>query len=349
MSLIEAGTLSGNYSIYIRHRALDSLCRFVDMAIDPSARIALVCDSRVAGLYGDRVRETMAHSRHRIFRFCFPEGETHKNLNVYTRLLSFLARHGFTRSDAILALGGGVCGDLAGFAAATYMRGIACIQVPTTLLACIDSSVGGKTAVNLPEGKNLAGCFYQPSLVVIDPETLNTLSPEIFTDGLGEAVKYAVLTGGSLWNLLQQGPRMAASEAFIEACLRYKTAIVSEDEKDRGPRKLLNLGHSFAHAMERQSGYTLRHGYCVAAGLERIAALSLKKGYIDGNCYEQIRNLLLSCGLPVRPVYPAESLLKIMALDKKVAHGRISLVMIHGIGNCECESVSLDQLSDFLR
>ena len=247
---------------------------------------AVVADDTVDALYGDRVQVSLERAGCRVVRFRFPHGEQSKTIATYVQLLHFLAENRLTRSDAVVALGGGVTGDLAGFAAATFMRGMALVQLPTTLLAAVDSSVGGKTAVDLPQGKNLAGVFHQPSLVLCDCDTLDTLPADVFRDGCAEVIKYGVLCDAQFFESLQK-PVNEQREAVISRCVRIKSDIVSRDERDKGERQLLNLGHTIGHAIEQCSGFTVSHraGGCHRHGTcspRRLSQRTVQTRYVRG-------------------------------------------------------------------
>lgn len=236
----------------------------------------------MAGLYAARLEASLTRAGFRVVTFTYPGGEHCKTLATYTALLDFLAAHRLSRSDLIVALGGGVTGDLAGFAAATYQRGIPFVQVPTTLLAAVDSSVGGKTAVNLDSGKNQVGCFYQPSLVLCDPDTLRTLPPEEYRNGCAEVIKYAVLRSAPFFDELRAQPVSAQVGHVIATCVGMKRDLVVADEFDRGSRQLLNLGHTFGHAVEACSGYTVPHGCGVAIGMAHHRARRRQTRHLYG-------------------------------------------------------------------
>ena len=227
-------------------------------------RFCVVTDSNVEPLYGETVRGLLA-AHGRVSGFTFPAGETSKTLGTFSLLLEHLAGAGLTRSDTVVALGGGVTGDLAGFAAGCYLRGVRVIQIPTTLLAMIDSSVGGKTGVDLTAGKNLAGVFWQPAAVVADTALLSTLEPSVLADGMAEAVKYGMIADDALFASIERGEPVTADMIF--ACVDCKRRLVEADERDTGARQLLNFGHSFGHAIEKASGYAVGHGAAVAAGM----------------------------------------------------------------------------------
>ena len=233
--------------------------------------ICLVSESTVFPLYGEIAADSLKSAGFTVVTFVFPAGEESKNAQTYLALLNFLADNRLTRSDLIVALGGGVTGDLAGFAAATYLRGIRFIQVPTTRLAAVDSSVGGKTAIDLPAGKNLAGAFCQPSLVLCDTDTLNTLPREIFRDGCAEVIKYGILYDPVLFSHLEKHGLDFDREYVITRCVELKRDVVMEDEFDTGARMKLNLGHTIGHGIEAKSNFTLSHGKAVAAGIAIVS------------------------------------------------------------------------------
>ena len=242
-----------------------------------------------------------------------------------------------------------VFGAEAGFAAATYQRGIPFVQVPTTLLAAVDSSVGGKTAVNLDSGKNQVGCFYQPSLVLCDPDTLRTLPPEEYRNGCAEVIKYAVLRSAPFFSELRAAPVSAQVEHVIATCVSMKRDLVAADEFDRGSRQLLNLGHTFGHAVEACSGYAVPHGCGVAIGMAIIARAAAKRGICTDDTCAQILALLRQYGLPVDCAYPVEQMLGTILHDKKASGGSINLIVPTAVGSCEIRKTPASEISDWLR
>jgi len=232
-----------------------------------------------------------------------------------------------------------VTGDLAGFAAATYQRGIPFVQVPTTLLAAVDSSVGGKTAVNLASGKNQVGCFYQPSLVLCDPDTLRTLPPEEYRNGCAEVIKYAVLRSAPFFSELRTAPVSAQVEHVIATCVSMKRDLVAADEFDRGSRQLLNLGHSFGHAVEKCSDYAVPHGCGVAIGMAIIARAAAKRGICTEDTCAQIIALLRQYGLPTETDFTCDALTDVARSDKKIADGKLHLIVPERIGHCRIETI----------
>ena len=315
----------------------------------PGGRVALVSDDRVDQLYGDRTAASLEKAGLQVSRFTFPEGESSKNMTTYCHLLEFLARQRLTRADCVAALGGGVTGDLAGFAAATYLRGIALVQLPTTLLAAVDSSVGGKTGVDLEAGKNLAGAFCQPRRVLCDTHTLSTLTPETFADGMAEVIKYGAILDRELLELLEQRQDEDPMEVVIRRCVALKGMLVERDERDTGDRQLLNFGHTVGHAIEKRSGYTITHGSAVAMGMAVMARACWKNGFSKDNCAPRLEWLLKRYHLPTRCPYSLEELVEGMLSDKKRGGNRITLVAPMEEGRCVLHPVPVDELEAFLQ
>lgn len=307
------------------------------------SKVAIVSDSNVFPLYGEAVRKSLKSAGFTVYSFVFPAGEESKSFSTYMDLLNFLANQKLTRSDLIVALGGGVVGDLAGFASATYLRGIRFVQVPTTLLAAVDSSVGGKTAIDLPAGKNLVGAFCQPSMVLCDTDTLNTLPDDIFRDGCAEVIKYGVLYDASFFDYLSQSGLDFDREAVIARCVELKRDVVMEDEFDTGARMKLNLGHTIGHGVEARSNFTLSHGKSVAIGM---AIVSRASDFPDA---EKIISVLRVFGLPTTVNYPAEEILHFTLSDKKRSGGTINLIIPRRIGHCEIIPTPVENLLSFIK
>ena len=312
-------------------------------------RIAVLTDSTVAPLYLAPVTASLEAAGFSVCAHVIPAGEAHKNLATLGGALEFLAAERLTRSDCVLALGGGVVGDLAGFAAAVYLRGVRCVQLPTTLLSAVDSSVGGKTAVDLTAGKNLAGAFLQPAAVLCDTDCLKSLPPAVLADGAAEAVKTGVLSDEGLFALFETGTLSADPAEVIARCVAYKAGVVERDEKELGERRLLNLGHTVGHAIERCSGYAIPHGHAVAAGLAVIARAAEKLGWTDGPIADRIAACLARNGLPTGTDFPAEALAEAALSDKKRAGGSITLVIPRRIGHCELKPLPVSELLPVIR
>ena len=321
-------------------------------AIRPFCRgglCAVVTDDIVDGLYFPALEKSLREAGLRVVRFVFPNGEQGKNSDNYISLLEFLAENRLTRADCVIALGGGVPGDLAGFAAATYLRGVGFVQIPTTLLAAVDSSVGGKTAIDLKAGKNLAGAFYQPSLVLCDTDTLSTLPDVQFRAGCAEVIKYAMLFDAGMFDdLMVSGPAFPP-EAIIARCVEVKRDIVAADEDDRGCRQLLNLGHTVGHAVEKLSGYTVSHGQAVAIGMSVITRASAANGQCTADCSQSLDDVLIRFGLPIACPYDADALVGAMVSDKKRRGGAITLVIPQSVGKCDLLDVETGALAGVIK
>ena len=312
-------------------------------------KVFLVSDTQVYPLYGSAAEASLKAAGYSVSSFVFPAGEESKNGETFLKLLNALAQAGLSRSDLLIALGGGVVGDLAGFSAACYLRGIRFIQIPTTLLAAVDSSVGGKTAIDLPAGKNLAGAFYQPSLVLCDLDALDTLPEDIFRDGCAEVIKYGVLYDPELFSQLKASGLDFDREAVIARCVALKRDVVMEDEKDTGSRMKLNLGHTFGHAVEAHSRFTLSHGKSVAIGLAIIARASASMGICSEADAARIVSVLKAFGLPVQTQYTAEALLPYLLSDKKRSGGTVNLILPEAIGRCVVSPTPVSQLQSILQ
>ncbi|WP_435102940.1 3-dehydroquinate synthase [Arhodomonas sp. AD133] len=302
-------------------------------------QVLVVTNETVAPLHLDRLLHALGE-RH-VETLTLPDGERFKSVATLERIYDHLIEARFDRSCTLIALGGGVIGDITGFAAATYQRGVSYIQVPTTLLAMVDSSVGGKTGVNHPQGKNMIGAFHQPRLVLADTRTLDTLPDREFRAGLAEVVKYGVIQDYAFFqwlerhldDVLARNPEALAH--VIEQSCRDKARVVAADERESGQRALLNLGHTFGHAIETATGYSeWLHGEAVAAGMCMAAWMSVRQGWMAQTAFERIRGLLEATGLPTRPpAIPPERFRSLMAVDKKAKQGRLRLVLLEGIGN----------------
>jgi len=311
------------------------------------AKAVLVCDETVGNLYCDDMSASLAAGGYSVSVFRFPAGEQSKNLQTYSDLLSFAAENELSRSDVFIALGGGVTGDLVGFAAATYMRGINLVQIPTSLLAMVDSSVGGKTAVDLPQGKNLAGAFYQPDLVICDPSFLWTLPSRIYQDGFAEIIKYGILSGRDLFDRIKTPEAVAREDIkdIITDCIELKAEITEGDEKDRDTRQMLNLGHTAGHAAEVLSGYNYSHGRSVAAGLLVIAAASNSAGICSEDCVRDVREAIEAWELCDVTLPSAGEISQAAFSDKKRRGDKITAVLIKDIGDCFLKSMSFADFS----
>lgn len=316
--------------------------------VTSAERVAVITDDTVDKLYSDVVMKSLSDAGFETFKFVFPHGEKSKNISTFSSILEFLAESGLTRTDALVALGGGVVGDVAGFAAASYLRGIDFIQIPTTLLACVDSSVGGKTAIDLKEGKNLAGAFYQPKLVIADFETLSTLTDGIFADGMAEVIKYGVIFDKAFFEFLRDNEAKDNLEYVITRCVELKRDIVNADEKEKGVRALLNFGHTVGHAIEKCSGYKIPHGSAVAVGMVIISRAAYKCSFCDENYTDIIASLNKKYSLPVSTDFSSSELSSAAMADKKRTGDKIKLIIPETLGNCVIKSVPTSELEKII-
>lgn len=310
--------------------------------------VCIVSESNVYPLHGPAAEKSLRSAGFQVVSFVFSAGEESKCGKTYLELLNFLAEHQLTRSDLLVALGGGVVGDLTGFAAATFLRGIQFIQVPTTLLAAVDSSVGGKTAIDLPAGKNLAGAFYQPSLVLCDTDALSTLPREIFLDGCAEVLKYGILYDRAFFDYLRQTGPEFDREAVIRRCVELKRDVVMQDEFDTGARMKLNLGHTLGHGVEARSHFALSHGKAVAIGIAMVSRAAAKEGLLSQEDAAIIQRTLEAYQLPTRTEYATEELISYMLSDKKRSGGTIPLIIPTEIGHCDIVPTPVEVLAAFV-
>jgi 3-dehydroquinate synthase len=338
--------VSSAYDVIIGKGLLADLGKYVLEAVS-KAKLCIVTDDNVDALYSARAIESLTSVGFEVEKFVIPHGEASKNTANLVSLLEFLAERRFTRSDVMIALGGGVVGDLCGFAAGVYLRGIRFIQVPTTLLAAVDSSVGGKTAVDLAAGKNLAGVFHQPSLVLCDVETLDTLDDSIFSDGCAEVIKYAIINDREMFDRLQSGIRENV-EDVISDCVKHKAEIVALDELDRGTRQLPNLGHTVGHAIEALSDFDISHGSAVAIGTVIVTKIAVSMGICSTEDQSAISDLLSSVGLPTECPFSASDLTRIATADKKREGDSITLILPNGIGNCRPHKIAVSKLEGYI-
>ena len=313
-----------------------------------TGKAAIISDSTVWPLYGKAAQNSLEKVGFEVVSFVFPAGEASKNGATYLEILNFLAENQLTRSDCLIALGGGVVGDITGFSAATYLRGIAYIQVPTTLLAAVDSSVGGKTAIDLPAGKNLCGAFCQPRLVLCDTNTLNTLPEDIFRDGCAEVIKYGVLYDPELFSDLENAGLSFDREAVIARCVELKRDVVAEDEFDLGSRMKLNLGHTVGHGVEANSNFTVSHGRAVAIGMAIVSRAAAKQSICSPDTCDRIHRILEQFRLPTVTDCAAEDIYRCALSDKKRSGGTVNLIIPERIGFCRIQSTPVNELKTFI-
>ena len=339
---------SKTYDIHIGSGLLAQAGQYI-AGLGRTKKVCIVSETTVFPLYGKALEMSLQDTGFEVCSFVFPAGEQSKNGAVFLELLNFLSENGMTRTDLIAALGGGVVGDLAGFAAATYLRGIRFVQIPTTLLAAVDSSVGGKTAIDLPAGKNLAGAFCQPSLVLCDTDTLNTLPEDIFRDGCAEVIKYAILYDPELFGLLARDGLDFDREDVIARCVEHKRNVVEQDEFDTGARQKLNLGHTVGHAVESLSNFTLSHGKSVAIGTAIVTRAAKNLGICSKETETQVLGLLTAFGLPVTTQDSPQALCRRALSDKKRSGGTVNLIVPEAIGLCVIRPTPVEELQSFIQ
>ncbi len=340
-------TASRNYEVLVGRGLLQELGAHIKN-LTKAEKIAIVSDSNVWPLYGSKAVESLKKAGFgNIISYVFPAGEESKCGETYLALLNHLAENKLTRSDCLVALGGGVVGDMTGFVAATYLRGIDYIQIPTTVLAAVDSSVGGKTAVDLPTGKNLLGAFYQPHIVLIDPETLSTLPREVYLDGMAEVIKYAAIMDEEMYPLFDDFN--GNIDTIVARCVKNKRCIVDQDERDTGLRQLLNYGHTFGHAIELLNNFQLGHGHCVSIGMAIMSRACVKKGMCAPECATKLISTLERAGLPTSTELTAEQIYEAMLSDKKRMGSTITLVVPSAPGTCILHKVPVEDALDFIR
>ena len=333
--IIGEGLLSG---VGARVKGLSAMCR-----------IAIVTDDIVEKLYLGELKASLQHEGFNdVASYILPNGEASKSLKTVGKLYSFFLENNITRSDIIIALGGGVVGDVTGFAASTFLRGVRVVQVPTTLLAQVDSSVGGKTAVDLPKGKNLVGSFWQPSLVICDTTLLNTLSPEIFAEGAAEIIKCGAIRDKDLFKLIASPNYKENIEEIIYRSVLIKKTIVEEDEFDIGERMLLNFGHTLAHAIEQKSDYKITHGKAVAIGMVIITRASIAMGITEKTVDEAIVKACELFSLPTSTNFKCEQLAVACMSDKKRETEKINLILLDRIGKASIHKLSIPDFKSFI-
>lgn len=349
MQIVQVYASSHHYPIYIGHGLLNDFSLFEPYI---SKRAAIITNTTVAPLYLNNLIKLFKNNNIDVFSIILPDGEQYKNYESLNQIYNALLQNHADRQTAILALGGGVIGDCAGFAAATYQRGVPLIQIPTTLLSQVDSSVGGKTAINHALGKNMIGAFYQPRLVVADLDTLKTLPKREFSAGMAEVIKYALLGDIHFFQFLEQHIEkiMAGNEdllvKIVMHCCQMKANIVAEDETEQGVRAYLNLGHTFGHAIEAQMGYgNWLHGEAVAAGMVLAGRLSKYLGYLSDDDITRIVQLLRQANLPEKePNFPFTQWLKHIKHDKKAKNGQMRFISLKRLGEAQMSVIDNEQI-----
>lgn len=346
MKIVNVKT-STTYNVIIGENLLGNTGALCTEVKSP-CKAAIISDDKVYPLYGNTVKNSLEKAGYTVCNYVFPNGEKSKNLGTYAEILGFLAENKLTRTDIIVALGGGVCGDMAGFCAATYLRGIDFIQIPTTVLSAVDSSVGGKTAVDLPSGKNLVGAFHQPALVICDTDTFSTLDTRQKSCGLAEIIKYGVICDRELFEILESEENTDFTK-LVARCVEIKRDIVERDEFDKGDRKLLNLGHTLGHAVETHSNFSLTHGEAVAIGMMMISKISEKCRYAKEKVSEKLGRVLEKHGLPVDYAITQKELYDLASGDKKAEGKSITPVIPETIGRCVLQKMPMEQFDKLIQ
>ena len=341
--------LKNSYDVLIEKGLLQKSGELI-RAISKSNKAFVISDSNVYNFYGKELMTSLEKAGFKTAKFIFEAGEESKNLHTIERIYRELALFNMTRSDIIVDLGGGVCGDMAGFCASTFLRGVPCVHIPTSLIAQVDSSIGGKTGVNLKNGKNLVGTFYHPSLVIVDPLLLDTLEDLYFEDGMAEVIKYAAIKDKSLFlKLLSNDPRKDIEE-IIFTCLSIKKELVEEDEFDKSSRMLLNFGHTIGHAIESYYNYNkFSHGQAVALGMKYISMFGEEIGITSKGTSKQIEEILMLYNLPTEIGGSLSEILRYTSLDKKNILGKLNLILIKEIGESIVYPIDINEFRLNLR
>lgn len=339
--------VSKKYNVHIGKGLMEKSGEFLK-AFPKVKKIALITDDIVDDLYSKIVEKSLTNENFEVVKYVIKNGEASKNGENFIDILNFLAENELTRTDCVFALGGGVVGDLAGFCAATYLRGIGFIQCPTTLLAMVDSSVGGKTAIDLKAGKNLAGAFYQPDVVICDCDAVKTLPEEIFSDGCAEIIKYGAIFDEKLLSHLKEKGKSFDLQKVVKRCVELKCETVTKDEFDLGLRQLLNFGHTIGHSIEALSNYEFSHGKAVAAGMAIISKACVKSGLCEKNVSEELTEIIKKFDLPTESSYPVDDMIKIIKNDKKRKGDSITLVVPECLGKCVLKTIPVAQIKNLL-
>lgn len=336
------------YEIIIDRGIMEHCGEYIKKVSSPT-RVAVITDSNVHALYSQNVIASLKQSGFIVSEFVFKAGETSKNFKTIEAIYAHLADNNITRTDMILALGGGVTGDMAGFAAATYLRGIEFIQIPTSLLAQVDSSVGGKTGYDIKQGKNLIGAFWQPSLVLIDPDTLSTLPERYVHDGMAEVIKYGCIKSVGLFRLLKKGMEELDIENIIYRCVSIKRDIVQRDETEAGERKLLNFGHTIGHALEKIYEYKkLSHGEAVAIGMVMMTKASEREGISPKGTAAKIADLCKMYHLPIYDDSSPRDIAFASQSDKKSSGKEIDIIVLKSIGDATTKKMNQKMLQQYI-
>ena len=342
---------SREYDVLIGRDASLALGDEIRRVCPDAVKALIVTETNIAPLYLDGIKEVIEEAGLDVSSYVFEAGEKSKNINEIAGMWNQMAEAGFTRTDIVIGLGGGVTTDMAGFAAATFLRGINVIQVPTSLLAMVDAAVGGKTGIDIPKGKNQVGAFWQPALVIEDTAFLKTLPEEVFTEGMGEVTKYAFIMDEKLYSVLEKTGGSITDELLekiVAACVVDKAGIIEEDENDNGRRQILNFGHTVGHVIERDSGFTKPHGICVAKGMGIIIDASVREGTLDKDEAEKMKDLLKLYKLPVTDEITPAQIAEGAMNDKKKRGSTLSVILVDKIGNAVIRKMTKEEFLKFL-
>lgn len=335
------------YNIFIEKGLMSSCGKYIK-EVSNVAKVCLISDTNVYQIYGNTVEEQLKAVGYDVYTYVFDAGEESKTTATVISMVGFMAENGLTRNDLVVALGGGVCGDMAGFAAAIYLRGIDFVQIPTSLLAQVDSSVGGKTAVDLLQGKNLCGAFHQPVLVLIDPNTLDTLTPHFFSDGMAEVIKTGCIKSASLFEKTENQNAKDIIDDIIFECVSIKAGVVERDEKEHGERALLNFGHTSGHAIEKLHNFTtISHGEAVGIGMVMITKAGEANGITEKGTSERIANVLKKYNLMTEDSNDLHDIIACMNADKKRTADSINFVLLSKIGESFTQKIKNEDIPKF--
>lgn len=339
---------STSYDVIVEYNILDRVGALIRDKF-AGKKALVVTDSNVAPLYLNTVSASLKNADYETYSIIIAPGDTSKNIDTYVNLLQFLANHAFGASDAIVALGGGMVGDLVGFVAATYKRGMKCILMPTTLLAMVDASIGGKTAVNMISGKNQVGIIRNPSIVLCDPNTLTSLSKECLKEGYAEIIKYGILTGPDVIDMLRTAVERNNYYDIICISIAIKRDVVVADEGDKSLRQFLNLGHLVGHAIEALNNYSISHGQAVAQGLAIEARAAAMSGYTGMGTYLEIASILKEFHFDINHPYDIAALEPYLVTDKRINNGKINVIVPVAIGECVMKEMDCAELTGYLK
>lgn len=335
------------YEILIEKGIMTSCSEYIKN-VSSAKKVCIISETNVFPIYGETVITSLERAGYEVYTYIFEAGEASKKAETVLAMVEYMAEMQLTRKDLVVALGGGVCGDMAGFAAAIYLRGIDFVQIPTSLLAQVDSSVGGKTAVDLPQGKNLCGAFHQPILVLIDPNTLDTLTPHFFADGMAEAIKMGCIKSQSLFEKIENNDAKEIIDEIIYECDLLKAGVVERDEKEQGERALLNFGHTAGHAIEKLHNFTtISHGEAVGIGMVMIAKAGEENGITEKGTADRIANVLTKYSLKIKDSHKIQDIIEAMNADKKRTGKAINFTLISKIGDSFSQKINNEDIPAF--